>query len=104
MSMPEVWFLFGANIHQDFLLDYPDFVSGILAIVQDLNSEQLKELFLFVHELIESDHTLRHKCEIWDKSGTMISVTPSEINMLLSEVYSVVKESMTTQGYDVDIK
>lgn len=91
MEILEIWVFMGSHIHQDFLLDYPDFFSGISAIVRDLSAAQKEDLYSFLKELTSSKYTAKEQLEIWSKSGAEFFVTESQISDFLSEVFKTVE-------------
>ena len=82
----DVWLIFGSHIHQDFLMEFPDFYSGIAVIFNDLSSRQQDDVYAFLKSVLESEYTPVEKLEIWNQSGAELFVTPHQIDDFLSKI------------------
>ena len=87
MEFPEIWLFFGAQIHQDFLIDYPDFLSGIFDLLNDLTENQRVELYEFLKDVKSSGYSNQQLLKIWEGSGAEIFVVSEKINLLFDEIY-----------------
>lgn len=88
MEINETWTLFGALIHQDFLLDYPDFYSGVMEVIKNFSPQQKEEIYFILQNLVTCDYSPAELSEIWRKSGAEIFVMDDEIKKFLSEILS----------------
>lgn len=91
MEIVDAWMVFGGHIHQGFLRDFPDFFSGVAVIFNDLSSREQEEFCSFLKKLLESGYPATKKLEVWNKSGSELYVTPSQIDAFLSQILDVVE-------------
>lgn len=73
---PDIWFELGSYIHQDFLLQFTDFKSGILDFCSDLSADQIDELYAFVQGVINANYSGDQLAEVWEGSGAQILFHP----------------------------
>lgn len=92
VEAPEVWFLFGSFIHQDFLTDYPDIVSGIEYIYYLLSNSDKEKLFLFLEELQNGEYSWEYKLKLWEESGAQFTVAGKDIDLLYNEVFKTIQK------------
>jgi len=69
---PEIWFELGNYSHQNFLIQFPDFKSGIIDFCRDLPADQVNELYLFIDRVLEANYDGDKLAEIWEDSGAQI--------------------------------
>jgi len=93
---PAVWKKLGESIHQDFMLDYPDFWSGIEEFAKDISKEEREDLIQYLRPLVEIDQPGGHLKRIWKNTGAQIIITrikPKEFFAELLSRFSSVEES-----------
>ena len=87
---PKVWKKLGGYIHQDYMLDHPDFWSGIEEFRNSLSKAEKIELIQFLRSLVENEQPGGNLKKVWKNSGAQIfmsRVKPSEFfQELLSRV------------------
>lgn len=91
IEVPEVWILFGSFIHQDFLLDYPDIVSGIEYIYSVLSESDKEKLFTFLQEIQTGGYDWDYKLNIWNQSGAQFTVAGKDIDILFDEIFNTIQ-------------
>lgn len=74
MSIPEVWLSFGIFLHQDFIVMYPDFFSGVVEFAQGLSSAERYEFKTFISEVVSADLSKQELYDLWEKSGSQLRV------------------------------
>lgn len=87
-SEPEVWKKLGRYLHQDFMLDYPDFWSGIDSFISELDATEQARLIQFLEALVENEQPGGVFKKVWAKSGAQIYVaaaTPRDFYVELLE-------------------
>ena len=93
---PEVWKKLGETIHQDFMLDYPDFWSGIEQFANDITKEEREDLIKYLRPLVENEQPGGLLKRIWGNTGAEIIITrikPKEFFAELLNRFSSVEES-----------
>ena len=91
MTIPDVWLSFGIFLHQDFLLMYPDFFSGILEFANSLPQSQREEFVLLISDLANSDMSKQEIYEFWNKSGTQLII--DDLPKMFTEIDNVLKDT-----------
>lgn len=95
MDIPEIWLFFGSQIHQDFLIDHPDFLTGIIELLGDFSSSQKVELLKFLNHIHSSNLSNLELSEVWRNSGSEIFVSGEKIDLLFDELFLIVKKQTT---------
>ena len=95
MIVEELWFKFGMMIHQDFLLDHPDFFSGIYDILQNFNFKEKELLHKYLIESIDLCKTNKCKLDIWINSGAEIIITEGQISDFFEKIIEIVTHDIT---------
>src|SRR6056297_2112207 len=54
-SPPTSWRKLGKHLHQDFLIEYPDFYSGISKLIMELSPSQSAEIERFLSKTLSSE-------------------------------------------------
>ena len=86
MVIPKVWILFGTFLHQDFLLMYPDFFSGIADFAKGLSPSELQEFKLFISEVVRRDLDSNELQGLWSKSESQLVIdNPSAMIIAINE-------------------
>lgn len=98
MQAPDIWIQFGEHIHQDFLDDYPDFVSGIADILRNFSAEQRQELHLFLKELLGADISPDEKLDTWWATEADIFVVTDQIDDFLKQIAKTVEDSLSSSN------
>ena len=88
LDIPEVWYTFGGLIHQDFLVNHPDVISGFRLILGDLPVEDQLQLLRFIQSILGNDLSAVEQVAIWEESGSSISVSVDEIGQFLQIIIS----------------
>jgi len=99
MEIPAVWIFFGEYIHQDFLLDYPDFLSGIKFILHDMTTNQRLELLQFLSHINGNEYQKDELIKIWNSSTAQLVFTIDDISRLFSELFKIVNISIDNKGH-----
>lgn len=73
-SVPEVWKKLGKYLHQDYMLDYPDFWSGIDDFSSGLDSPDQERLIQYLESLVNNEHPGGTLKKVWRESGSQIAV------------------------------
>ena len=94
MELPEIWLFFGAQIHQDFLIDYPDFLSGISDLLDDLTASQRVELYEFLRDIKSNGYSNQQLAKVWGGSGAEIYIVGERFDLFFDEIYKVVEKSV----------
>ena len=76
VSIPPVWKKLGEHLHQDFLLDHPDFNSGIAEFASDLSDEELQELRDFLKHLTENEFAGGVLKRVWAETDGYVGLAP----------------------------
>lgn len=93
MELPDIWLLFGAYIHQDFLLDHPDFVSGIREIVGSFSEDQRSQLLTYLAGLVDSSRSGQELAEIWRASGASFLVADDDAREFLRSLILTIEST-----------
>jgi len=83
---PAAWKKLGESIHQDFMLDYPDFWSGIDQFAKDITKEEREELIMFLTPLVENEQPGGSLKRIWENTGSEIIITRIKPKELFTEL------------------
>jgi hypothetical protein len=97
MEIPEIWFLLGNHLHQDFMVDYPDFISGLMFIIQDFSPNQNIALHNFLLSLKEMSLSNQQLAEIWAKSGSQILIGDQNTQAIYDELLKAVELQLKKQ-------
>ena len=89
---PVVWRKLGGYLHQDYMLDFPDFWSGIDAFSSDLSKAERIELIRFLRPLVENEQPGGHLKKLWKNSGAQINITRVKPKELFEELLKRVSE------------
>lgn len=87
MQIVEAWLIFGAHIHQDFLLDYPNFIEGVDYILSNMTALETQQLKDFLGTVLNSNVSESEMLDLWQKSGTEILVDKRQIHDFLEMIY-----------------
>ncbi|MCG8587803.1 MAG: hypothetical protein MJE66_00780 [Proteobacteria bacterium] len=94
MEIVEVWLLLGAQIHQDFLEDYPDLISGLRFVFASMSDVQRSDLLSFLMEVTEGKPSAGELAKVWYASGADLYVQESDVQrffeLLLSELKNAI--------------
>lgn len=72
-QIPKSWTFLGEQIHQDFLIDYPDFWSGVVEIFAGLDAKERQELIRFIHRGIAKEKEKPGMLKkLWFRSGAQV--------------------------------
>ena len=82
-DIPEVWYTFGGLIHQDFLADHPDVISGFRLILDDFSTNDQLQLLHFLQSILGNDLSAVEQVAVWEVSGSSISVSSDKIEQFL---------------------
>jgi len=91
MDIPEIWLYFGNSIHQDFMFDFPDLISGFVYIITDFSPEQTIQLHDFLLELKKLPLDNRQLSNIWEQSGTQILIGEKNTSLIFDELLKIVE-------------
>jgi len=94
MEITDLWIQFGQHIHQDFLIEFPDFFSGIAFVLTNFSVEQKQELLLFLKELLSADLTPDQKLDIWLASEASFFVSTEQIDVFLRQLAEIVDKDL----------
>lgn len=72
--LPEIWFELGSYIHQDFLVQFPDFKSGIVDFCSSQTSQDLETLKDFISELLAPNASNSRIAQVWSDGGAQVLV------------------------------
>lgn len=75
-TYPEIWFELGSYIHQDFLIHFPDFKSGIFDFCRDLPRHKVEELSIFVGGVLAENYSGEQLADIWNDNGSNLLFEP----------------------------
>jgi len=92
LTVTETWLLFGSHIHQDFLLDHPDVLSGIKEVYTFLSKPEQDELYQILLEINNGEYSTGFKHKFWRKSGADFFVVGKGINALFAEALSAIQQ------------
>ncbi|MDF1846706.1 MAG: hypothetical protein P1U69_05870 [Parvibaculaceae bacterium] len=98
MEITDIWIRFGEHIHQDFLIDFPDFFSGIPDILRNCSAEQKQELQLFLKELMSANISSDERLEAWLASEANIFVTTDQIDAFIQEIAKTVEKDLKSHS------
>ncbi len=65
METVAIRLLFGLQIHQDFIEDYPDLASGFENVFESLSVAERRELYEFLSEVVQGPRTPMELAELW---------------------------------------
>ncbi len=84
MDHPEIWIRLCTHIHQDFLVIYGDYESGIseFSAVEDFRDRIA--LTRHIRALVDSDLTEDQLLEMWDQSGAQIGPANGSMRAFLT--------------------
>lgn len=83
MKAPEIWMRMGAYVHQDFLQQFPDMISGLIDFLSEEPSEQRVELQKYC------DFLSRHPEMIvaaWNGTETNLLLNSDGAKQLLEDI------------------
>lgn len=71
-KIPEVWIGLGQRLHQDYLVTYPDFWTGIDEFVSELPDHERCELVSFLRHVMEGEPDNGSLRKVWKASGAQV--------------------------------
>lgn len=71
---PKVWKKLGGYLHQDYMLEYPDYWSGIDEFRSNLSDAERVELIQFLRPLVENEQPGGALKRVWKNSGAQIFI------------------------------
>jgi hypothetical protein len=77
MQAPPEWAKLGRRMHQDFLVEYPDFVGGFAALTRTFSADERRRLLDYLRYLSSTDLPGGEHKRRWDELGTDFSIRPS---------------------------
>lgn len=86
MDAPDVWFALGDQIHQDYLLLYPDFFSGIVEFYLSLSDVEKSTLVDYIDYLLAADFSNRELTNLWSSSGSSYILEDNDMKQFLLEI------------------
>lgn len=89
--MNRAWSAFGKQIHQDFLLDHPDFFSGLPMVWQSVPQPLRKEVIVFLRAALESGARGAALSKLWQESGAEIFVPENQIAEFLRQILAAIE-------------
>ncbi len=96
MEVVEVWLLLGAEIHQDFLTDYPDPLQGFREILDRFTSAQRYELHQFLVDMLSREPSARELALLWRESGANLLVVESDMPNFFEVVLRELESSISS--------
>lgn len=93
-TAPEVWKKLGNYLHQDFMLDYPDFWSGIEDFASGLGSAEQEQLIQFLESLVRNEQPGGALKKVWLKSGAQVLVAAASTKEFYVELLQHVRNQM----------
>ena len=94
MEVVEVWLLLGAEIHEDFLTEYPDLLQGFREIFDRFTSAQRNELHQFLVDVLSREPSARELTQLWSKSGANLLVVESDMPKFFEVVLRELESSI----------
>lgn len=92
LEVTETWLQFGSHIHQDFLLDHPEFLSGIQEVYTFLTEHEKEELYQIFLEINNGSYDTTFKENYWEKSGADFFIVGEGINAFFEQALGVIQE------------
>lgn len=84
--MNESWAVFGKHIHQDFLIDHPDFFSGLPFVWKNVPHSLRQEFIISLRQVLSSGARGPALAKLWRDSGAQIFVPDHQIKNFLQQV------------------
>lgn len=99
IEIAQIWLLLESQVHQDFLLVYPDLMTGLTAIIESMSMAQKLELQAFLQDVSAADLSRGELLDLWRKSGSeYLILEKSKIDGFYSELLRAVQQSLKSDG------
>jgi len=92
LDTPEVWYSMGEYIHQDFLLQFPDFISGLRDFFGDASEEEVNDMRIFLNELKKLHYSDEQLERLWLNSGSNLVWDGAGVRAILGELEVILSE------------
>lgn len=83
MKAPEIWMRMGAYVHQDFLQQFPDIISGLIDFLSEEPSEQRNELKKYCDFLSRRPEMI---VAAWNGTETNLLLNSAGAKQLLEDI------------------
>ncbi|HEX8902169.1 hypothetical protein [Vitreimonas sp.] len=83
MKAPEIWGRMGAYVHQDFLLQFPDLMSGLIDFLSEEPREQRAELHRYCDFLLRRPETI---AAAWNSTDTNLLLNSVGAKQLVEDI------------------
>ena len=94
MEISEIWLFLGMQIHQDFLIDYPDFFSGVIEVMNDLSYEDRVKLSNYLSDIQSQNLSNIELGKLWESSGSQIFMNGDSIELFYEKLANTVNDSL----------
>lgn len=91
MIQPQAWKVFGSHIHQDFLLEYPQFFEGLSMVYRCLKEPEQRALLAYLTQLTNESIDPSVKAKAWAESGSEILIAVSQVDEFLLQVLAALQ-------------
>ena len=89
----EIFTLFVSYIHQDFLIDYPDFYPGISEILGYMSQEERSSLIGFINNLEEAELTDKELADLWNNQNSGVIITQQDATAFFEKLIQQIRLS-----------
>jgi len=94
LDIPEVWYTFAELFHQDFLVEHPDFVTGLRLVLEGLSADSRLDLLQFLQTILGSGMSSAELVAIWEGTETSIIVPGDDIEKFFQLIASELESSL----------
>lgn len=92
MHEPKAWKMLGEQLHQDFILIYEDFETGLTSLFEQFDERERAEIAEYLEYLRQPCITDEQRFSAWAATGAAFLPASSQIAKFIDQVYILLKE------------